>query len=102
MIDEFHKLAATAAIKNILEGKHFSICELRAVLVITGGALNKKDEAAFTCLHCVNWADMSPELRQMTFDKIMEAVNAEPFFNLECLSAGMDERFPRLHGGETH
>lgn len=102
MIEEFHRMAVEAGIKKMLEGKHFSICDLEAALVITGGQMSKRDQAAFRAIHCMDWADMSPELRKMTFDKIMEVLNAEPFFNLECIPAKLAERFACLPGGKAH
>lgn len=102
-MNEFHKQAALFALKEMFEtSKHFSICDLKHILTITGQSLNRKDEAALSALHCHGWADMPPELRQMVFDKIKEVLQSEPSFNLDSISTALDVRFPRLHGSQAH
>lgn len=89
-MDEFHKQAAILGLKKMFEGNHFSICIVTETLTITGGHLDKKDEAAMRALHCIDFKDMSKELRQMLFTKVMEVLSAEPIFNTELLSAALD------------
>ncbi|MFA6064048.1 MAG: hypothetical protein WC736_15775 [Gallionella sp.] len=90
MIEAFHKQAALLGLKKMFEGKHFSICVVKEALVILGGHLSDKDEAAMRALHCIDFADMPPDLRKMLFTKVMEVLSGEPLFNTELLSAAMD------------
>ncbi|OGT03321.1 MAG: hypothetical protein A2143_08115 [Gallionellales bacterium RBG_16_57_15] len=89
MIEQFHKQAILLALKKMMEGKHFNICTLDQAMEITGVRLNSKDSAALRALHCIDWADMSPELRRMVFAKIMEVLQHEPEFNMELLEAAI-------------
>lgn len=97
-MNEFHKAAAMQGLKDMLEGDHFSICDLRSALEITGGKLSTKDEAAFKLLHCVKWKDMPPELRQMTQLKILEVLNDQPILATELIASALDGKSPILHG----
>jgi len=97
-MDEFHKQAALTGLKKMFAGKHFDICVVKEALTITGCFMNAKDEAAMRALHCVNFTDMSPDLRKMLFVKVMEVLSAEPSFNTELLSAVMDGGSSGIHG----
>ena len=97
-MNEFHKAAALQGLKDMLEGDNFSICDLKAVLKITGGTLSTKDEAAFSLLHCVKWKDMTLELRQMTQLKILEVLNDQPILTAELIATALDCKSPILHG----
>jgi len=92
VIEEFHKQAAILGLKKMFESDRFSICIVRESLKIIGGHLSVKDDAAMSALHCIAFADMSPDLRKMLFSKVMEVLSGEPLFNTELLSAAMDDR----------
>ncbi|WP_333710335.1 hypothetical protein [Malikia spinosa] len=96
-MDEFHKQAAILGIKKMFEGRRFSICEVRHAMVITGGRMSAKDEAAMSALHCIDFTDMSKELRQMLFTKVMEVLSGEPIFNTELISAALDDGRAGFH-----
>jgi len=66
-LTDFHRRAAGVAIKKMLGGTGFSICDLDAIAKTLGreAALAGKDYAALRALHCVPWADMGPELAEM-------------------------------------
>lgn len=69
MIDltEFQQRAAAAATTKMLTGKHLSICDLDAIAATIGRkqALAGQDYAALRAVHCMDWADMGPDLAQM-------------------------------------
>lgn len=90
MIDEFHKQAALLGLKKMFEGKHFDICKVKEALTIAGCHMNIKDEAAMRALHCIDFADMTPDLRKMLFAKVMEVLSGEQLFDIELLSSGLD------------
>lgn len=95
MMEEFHKQAALLGLKKMFEGKHFSICVVKEALTIIGGHLSSKDEAAMRALHCIDFKDMSPDLRKMLFVKVMEVLSNEPLFNTELLAAALDDKHTR-------
>ena len=73
-ISEFQQRAASVAVVKMLGGKGFSVCDLDAIAKTLGreGALAGKDYAALRSVHCVDWADMGPELTAMVREKCFE------------------------------
>ncbi len=71
---EFQQRAAAAAVMKMLQGKHFSICDLQAVAKTMGREqqLAGRDYAALQSLHCIDWADMGADLARMTREKCLE------------------------------
>lgn len=71
---EFQQRAAAAAVMKMLQGKHFSVCDLDAIAKTMGReqSLAGRDYSALRSLHCVDWADMGPELARMTREKCLE------------------------------
>jgi hypothetical protein len=84
MLDTFHQQAATVAIKKLFEGTYFSICELDSIIKLLGCLPDKKDYEALKCLHCVNWSDMPPDLRDEVLKRVLKIVKAVGF-NTEIL-----------------
>ena len=70
-LTEFQQRAAAAAVMKMLQGKNFSICDLDAIAKTIGReqSLAGRDYAALRSLHCVDWADMGPELARITREK---------------------------------
>jgi hypothetical protein len=73
-LTEFQQRAAALAVVKMLKCKHFNICNLDAIGKTIGrdAEMAGKDYAALRGLHCVDWADMGPELAQMTREKCLE------------------------------
>lgn len=57
-------LAAQTAIRKMLEGSHFSICTVDAVLEVTKGVPDATDYKTLRLLHCIHYRDMPAELRR--------------------------------------
>lgn len=98
MIDEFQKQAVLLGLKRMFDGPRFDICVVRHALTIIGTYLDKKDEAAMSALHCIDFKDMSPDLRKMLFVKVMEVLSAEPSFNTELISSALDGGHAGFYG----
>lgn len=79
-ISEFQRRAAAAATTKMLTGKHFSICDLDAIAVTIGrkSALAGQDYAALRAVHCMDWADMGPDLARMVREKCLELLGLPP------------------------
>lgn len=71
---EFQQRAASAAVMKMLQGRHFNVCDLQAVAKTMGREqmLSGRDYAALQSLHCIDWADMGPDLARMTREKCLE------------------------------
>lgn len=71
---EFQHRACAAGLVKMLNAKHFSICDLDALAKAMGreGSLAGRDYASLRALHCVDWADMGPELTTMVREKCLE------------------------------
>lgn len=55
--------AAKAAITKMMAGGHFSICVIDQILKMSGGVPPRKEYEILRTLHCVDFKDMSPQLR---------------------------------------
>lgn len=73
-LTEFQQRACAVAVVKMLNGKHFSICDLDALAVTMDrkAFMAGKDYSALRGLHCVDWADMGPELTRLTREKCLE------------------------------
>jgi hypothetical protein len=78
-LDTFHQQAATVALKKLFDALHFNICDLDNIIKLIGCIPDKKDYEALRCLHCVNWADMSPDLRGEVLKRVIKIVESVGF-----------------------
>jgi hypothetical protein len=77
-LTEFQAQAANMALKKTLSGRHFSICDFDALAKSIGVQVGGPDYNALRNLHCVDWAEMSPPMRQMAQEKIVELLGLPP------------------------
>lgn len=79
-LSEFQQRAAAVAVTKMLTGKHFSICDLDAIAATIGRkqALAGQDYAALRAVHCMDWADMGPDLARMVREKCLELLGLPP------------------------
>lgn len=79
-LTEFQQRAATLAVVKMLGGKNFSICDLDALAETMGrkSYMGGVDYAALRGIHCMDWADMGPELARMTREKCLELLGLPP------------------------
>lgn len=73
-LTEFQQRACAVGLVKLLSAKHFSICDLDALAKAMGreSSLAGKDYASLRAVHCVDWADMGPELTTMVREKCFE------------------------------
>ncbi len=73
-LTEFQQRACAVGVVKMLSGKSFSICDLDALAETMGRKqqMAGKDYAALRAVHCVDWADMGPELTTMVREKCFE------------------------------
>jgi hypothetical protein len=79
-LTEFQQRAAAVATVKMLSGKGFSICDLDAIAKTVGreSALAGRDYAALRAVHCVDWADMGPDLSRMVREKCLDLLGLPP------------------------
>lgn len=79
-MSEFQQRACAVAVAKMFRTKHFNICDLDAIARTMGRetALAGRDYNALQALHCVNWADMGPELQRMTRERCLELLGLPP------------------------
>ena len=78
-MNSFEKEVVITAMRHMLRGTHFSICDLDKIIKITEVIPNAKDYLALSALHCVSWSEMSFELRKQVLEKILSIVSTEGF-----------------------
>jgi len=78
-LDDFQKEVVLTAMKKMFQGSHFSICDLDKCLKITGTIPDKKDYDSLHALHCVDWKDMSPGLRQAVLERTVSMLSSDRF-----------------------
>lgn len=63
----------------MLRNKHFSVCDLDAIAKTLGreGNLAGKDYAALRSVHCMDWADMGPDLARLTREKCLDMLGLQ-------------------------
>ena len=61
-MNDMQRMAATAAVNNMLRRGSISICTINEILKMTGGIPNKEDFQVLNLLHCVDFKEMDPEL----------------------------------------
>lgn len=73
-LTEFQQRACAAGVIKMMNAKHFSICDLDTLAKTMGREemLGGKDYAALRAVHCVDWADLGPELTTMVREKCFE------------------------------
>jgi hypothetical protein len=79
-LTEFQQRAAALTVVKMLQGKHFDICTLDALAKTLGrtASLAGVDYAALRGLHCVDYADMGPDLARLTREKALELLGLPP------------------------
>lgn len=89
-MNEFQKEVVITAMRKMFRGTHFSICDLDKCLQITRTIPNKMEYDSLSALHCVNWSEMSPQLRQMVLEKTVAMLSSESF-DLQILDLAFNE-----------
>lgn len=67
------------ALRNMFAGSHFNICVIREIVAVTKSVPPPGLMGRLSLLHCVNWEDMTPDVREALPDMIREAIGSPPF-----------------------
>lgn len=83
---ELKQEIAITALNNMMRKSFFSICEVRDAANILGIPVHGEAYNALKALHCVNYADMSPAVRQAIPHLIAECFNRPDIFQFQLPS----------------
>lgn len=71
---ETRQLVVMQAVEHLFKARHFSICQIDRVLELTGGSSRSEAYSQLSALHCIDYADMAPELRERLPHLVREAI----------------------------
>ncbi len=80
---DIRQITALAALNTMLKQKHFSICTIRELVTMFDVVPDAEAMKVLTPLHCVNYADMPPELYAALPSIIERALSGSPLFQFE-------------------
>lgn len=87
MNDEFTRQAVVLKLRKMFEGTHFSICTVRDAITALKITVNKGQLESLALLHCVDFADMEPQMREQCFLRTMALFAEATSFNLSLIDA---------------
>lgn len=67
-------LVIKAAVQQLFDERHFSICDLRTIMAIVGTPREGKAFEMLRGLHCIPYAKMEPALRDLVPELVNEAL----------------------------
>ena len=91
-MNKFQEEAILTVLKKMFNESHFNICTVDKCLEITKAIPNKVDYDTLSLLHCVNWNEMSQELRDQVFEKTLALIADGNGFNLDNLTIRLKDR----------
>lgn len=80
-LPETKQLVAKQAIARLFTERYFSICKLDDVIALTGAQRGSEAYRLLRALHCVDWADMDPALRERVPLLVREALLTSQWAN---------------------
>lgn len=80
-MDEFRKLAIEEAVNKLFREKHFNICTLDEIIELSGVTPNHGIRKELRVFHCKDYADMSPRVRQLIEQKVVECLRGDVNLN---------------------
>lgn len=84
-MDNLQELAAMAALNKMFKDGHFSICTIRSIAEMTKVSLGGRAYDILHTLHCVDYGNMQPELREALPGLVRECLSLSPIYEFEHL-----------------
>lgn len=85
----FEKDVVVTALKKLFSGKSFSICEVDTIGEILGANPRQhRNYPLLRALHCINYAEMTDEVRQALPAKVMECLRPDGL-NFEAMAMAL-------------
>lgn len=79
MDNDLKKLAVQAALQKMTKKGWFDVCNMKIAADLMGVHFSSEQQEFMTLLHCVNFGDMVPELRDGLKEMIEDIFSAEAF-----------------------
>lgn len=78
-LNEFHLATIKHAANHMLyECRHFNICDFDKIAKMLGSDVGGNDYRALSLMHCIDWADMAPELREQVRNTVIRLLSNIP------------------------
>src|SRR4051812_34077409 len=85
-MNEIKTQIAKVALNKLFKQSHFSICTVRDICAMLHVFPDSEVIAMMQPLHCINYSDMSREIREWLFRTCLSLMNGERF-NVEIIGA---------------
>lgn len=72
------QLVVTTALNHLFTKGYFSVCQLDEIMKLMGAPRHTPARQLLATLHCVDYADMPPELREQLPHLVREAISPQP------------------------
>jgi hypothetical protein len=66
------QMTAVNALNQMLKGKHFDVCCVRNLCDVCQGTIGRQRMAVYSSVHCVPWADMEADFRQVLVAMVLD------------------------------
>lgn len=86
-MNEIQILAAKAALKDMTQSGHFSICTIDNILKMSGGVPASADYQVLRTLHCISFGDMDPMLLRglpLLIKRVLESDGVDFCFDVKA------------------
>ena len=78
-MENLEKEVLKTALRKMFKDGHFSICTIDKCLKLSNTIADKKIYESMSALHCVNYSDMSEDLRKWLFENTLLMFNGNDF-----------------------
>lgn len=96
---EFQRAAVIDGLRAMLRGSYFNICTIDSAAKVLGVHIDKADRAALQCLHCVDWASMSPNVAEALREKCVSVLQLDSVVTVRRQRGEIDITPKRSAGG---
>lgn len=76
-MDAFQAETVRLALRDMFKGSHFDICAVRKCVKITGVVPPEGVMETLSALHCIHWTEMTPEMREEVYRRVLGIFKAE-------------------------
>lgn len=80
-MDEFHAMALEESVNKLFRKEWFDICTLDDIIKLSGVTPNHTVYQQLRAFHCKHYSDMSPKLKQLIEQKVVECLKGDYHLN---------------------
>ena len=101
MSDKLKQMAAMAALNKMMKQGHFSICAIDSVGKVLGVSVQCESYSILNALHCVDFSDMQPELRNAIPELINKCIGGGLIYQFSSVQSKIIDVSPREEAPKT-